>query len=247
MRFPRIKLTPKLLSLAYRFVDLEASSEVAQPDGRFLEYGFVIQRLISVPPAKALDVGCTAKTNYLTPTLVLLGWEVYGIDLREFRFQHPNFHLVIGDIRATEFPDAFFDCVYAVSTIEHIGLSGRYGVDAHDPRGDARTVAEIARILRPEGKLLVTVPYGQREVQRPATRVYDKEALAALFANWKVETETYYTLDLESGVWQAAEEAAAAQTKHVLGKREALACLELTLRERQQRKQADLALSPAPI
>ncbi len=230
MTFPRIKLTPRLLSLAYRFVDLEASSEVAQPDGRFLEYGFVIQRLMSVPPGKALDVGCTARTNYLTPTLVLLGWDVYGIDLREFRFEHPNFHLVIGDIRATEFPDAFFDCVYAVSTIEHIGLSGRYGVDEHDPRGDARTVAEIARILRPGGKLLVTVPYGQREILRPQTRVYDRQALGELLTRWNFDVATYYTLDHERGVWQAAEEPAAAQTKHVLGKREALACLELTLR-----------------
>jgi SAM-dependent methyltransferase len=113
-------------------------------------------------PGKVLDVGCAATRNYLPASLALLGWEVWGIDIREWKFKFPNFHFVVGDIRQTTFPDNFFDCVYAVSTLDHIGLSGRYGITKYDPQGDFKAIREIARILRNEGTLLITIPYGKK-------------------------------------------------------------------------------------
>ncbi|GAI40803.1 unnamed protein product, partial [marine sediment metagenome] len=104
----KFKLSPKLIRFAYRFFDVEASSEAAPPDERIIEYSFVIQKLDSLPRGKVLDVGCTARLNYLPAALASLSWEVWGIDLREFKFRHPNFHFVLGDIRNTNFPDNFF-------------------------------------------------------------------------------------------------------------------------------------------
>src|SRR5690348_11391025 len=54
-----------------------------------------------------------------------------------------------GDILALPFPDASFDFVFATDILEHVD-------------DDGRAAAEIARILVPGGKALITVPTFQR-------------------------------------------------------------------------------------
>ena len=204
--FPKLKLSPRIIKFAYRFLDVEASAETAPPDGRIIEYSFIIQKLAQAPRGKVLDVGCTARLNYLPAALASLGWQVWGIDLREFKFKHPNFRFISGSIWNTNFPDNFFDAVYAVSTIEHLGLSGRYGITKEDAEGDVRAVREIARILRPDGIFLCTVPYGKEaRIIKPLQRVYDKSSLERLFRNWTWKDEVYYSQD-DKGYWVSMPE-----------------------------------------
>jgi len=227
MRFPKLKLSPGLLRFAYRFVDVEASGEAAPPDGRMIEYSFVIGKLASLVKGKVLDVGCVARLNFLPATLASIGWEVYGIDVRQFKFRFPNFHFVLGDITRTDFPDSFFDAVYAVSTLEHIGLSGRYGIGNYDPEGDAKAVGEIRRILRGGGRLLVTLPCGKEKRQTTLNRVYTQDGLKELFSNWEIKDKVFYTQDNE-GFWIPVVEEEAGR----LGKdKEAIALLELILQK----------------
>jgi SAM-dependent methyltransferase len=224
---PKLKLTPRLVRLAYRFIDVEASAEAAPPDGRIIEYAFAIEKLIVLGAGKTLDVGCTARLNYLPPTLCSLGWEVWGIDLREFKFRHSNFHFVLGDIRKTDFPDNFFDAVYAVSTLEHIGLSGRYGITKKDTGGDARAVEETARILRPGGRLICTVPWGrQARIISPLQRIYDQPGLESLFEHWVKKDERWYGQG-DDGCWTALSHQDALKVENPQGDT-ALALLELT-------------------
>lgn len=217
--FPKLRLSSGLLRLASHFVDYEA--EALPPDGRIIEYGFVTYKLSGVSRGKVLDVGCTARHNYILPTLALSGWEVWGIDVREFKFKHPNFHFVLGDISHTSFPDDFFDCVYVISTLEHIGLSGYYGVTEADPEGDAKAVREISRVLGTGGKLLATVPYARRQFIRPGARVYDKHGLQKLFSDYELKEKTLYIQDSD-GFWIPITE----ETIQERGK-EGIALLEL--------------------
>ena len=223
---PKLKLNAKLLKIAYQFVDVEASAETAIPDQRIIEYAFVIEKLAKLPLGKVRDVGRTARLNFLPAALIALGWEVWGIDLREFKFKHPNFHLILGNIGKTDFPDNYFDAVYAVSTLEHIGLSGRYGVNKEDLHADAKTVKEIARILRPGGKLLCTVPYG-REVKiiKSLQRIYDNKSLEKLFDNWKRNDISWYSRKTD-GYWTSLSDKEATEVENPQGE-SALALLEL--------------------
>lgn len=225
MQFPKFKVGPNLIKFAYRFLDIEASGEAGPPDGRIIEYSFVLGKLVSLTKGRLLDVGCVARLNPVPATLAFIGWEVYGIDLRQFKFTFPNFHFVLGDITKTDFPDSFFDAVSAVSTLEHIGLKGRYGITNYDPEGDAKAVKEIRRILRRGGRLLVTLPFGEEKRQTTLNRVYNRDNLKELFSGWEIKDKIFYSQDSQ-GFWvPVVEEEAQGMGKN----KEAIALLELAL------------------
>lgn len=229
---PKINVSLETMRRLYRmayavmglFVNLEAVEDGVL-NSRLIEYPFVLQKLDGQPRGRVLDVGCTDSGNIVAPTLAALGWQVYGVDTREFKFKHPNFSFVREDIRKTSFPDGFFLWVYAISTVEHIGLAGRYGVKVDDPEGDFKAVTEIRRLLGPGGRFLLTLPYGQGGVVKPAERVYDKSRLRRLLAEWSVQEETYHHLD-SRGEWHQASEEVAGRTRTPGGV--AIALLELT-------------------
>ena len=230
---PKLKLSPRLARTAYatlqrigyHFVDLDFESSFL--DSRVIEYSFVISRLVGRQRGRALDVGCTDSGNMVPLILVSLGWEVYGIDIREFRFEHPSFHFTHGDIRNTSFADDFFDYVCAVSTLEHIGVRGRYSVikEEPEPEGDIKAVSEIARIVRPGGTFLITIPYGKRQLVKPLQRVYDESSLQKLFPQWEIREETYCIL--KDGYYVTTSKEIAEQQDYLKGER-ALALLEFT-------------------
>jgi len=68
--------------------------------------------------------------------------ELYGKVCREAKARCPGLHVVPGDIRSMPFPDASFDVILDLSTIDHIP----------DP---ARAFDEYRRVLVPGGMLLV--------------------------------------------------------------------------------------------
>ncbi len=121
------------------FFDLDSFDQTA--DARVFEYSFVIGRLSQLPIGKVLDVGCSSRSNVLAPALASLGWKVYGIDTRQFNLTYPGFQFVQGDVTKMDFPEGFFDAVYAVSTLEHMGLAGRYGIQKNDLSADYKAIS----------------------------------------------------------------------------------------------------------
>jgi SAM-dependent methyltransferase len=80
-----------------------------------------------------------------------------------------------------------FDVIISFSSIEHDGL-GRYG-DPIDPEGDFKGVAELRRLLKPDGLFLLGLPYAQNEgkpgspgprIEGNLHRIYGAERLARL-------------------------------------------------------------------
>lgn len=199
----KLRLTLPLLKLAAFFIDYEAES--LPPDGRIVEYGYVAGKLAKFTPSKILDVGCTARFNYIPATLCFSGWEVDGIDTRKWLFSHPNFRLIIGDARCIVMPDETYDCVYAISTIEHIGLRGYYGERELDVDGDIKTVREIHRVLKPKGILIITVPCKKNYEGNRGARFYDANRLSRLIEGFTLVDEVFYTQG-KDGKWKLIEQ-----------------------------------------
>jgi len=157
---------------------------------RIFERPFVF---LNLPPPekniKVLDAGCSF--SVLSLEMASIGYKVWGIDLIDYPFQHPNLEFLKADISAMPFPDNFFDAAAAISTIEHVGI-GHYGDPVYE-NGDYKAVNEIRRVLKPGGKFIITVPYGKKMVIENFLRIYDEVELRRLLSGFKIEKIFYFT------------------------------------------------------
>jgi SAM-dependent methyltransferase len=159
--------------------------EVRLVSERILESIFVHTRLPS-PPARVLDLGCAESTNALE--IASLGYQVTGVDLRELPLTHPSLAMVKADMARLPLADDSFDVAVSLSTIEHVGLDW-YG---QSPQGcsDLRAADEVLRVLRPGGRFILTVPFGQKDTT-DLQRIYDQDSLGQLLGRFRV-VETMY-------------------------------------------------------
>lgn len=100
------------------------------------------------PRGKGLDVGCG--TGVLAARLAAAGFDMTGADPSEgmleiLRARRPEVAAVRAPGSALPFPDAAFDLVLSVATLHHIA----------DPGDVRRTLAEMVRVTRPGGQVLV--------------------------------------------------------------------------------------------
>lgn len=182
---------------------------------RVIDYPFVLSNLQVPIGVKILDLGCLG--SILPIEMASLGYRVWGLDLGDYPLEHPNLTFVRGDVTHMPFEPCFFDVVTAVSTLEHIGLE-RYG-DHGDSRGDRKAVEEITRVLKPGGRLLLTVPFGRRGVAKwkgvNLHRAYDWTAVRDLVQGLDIVHSRFYMR--RGDVWMAAtkEEAESADALQV--------------------------------
>jgi SAM-dependent methyltransferase len=99
-------------------------------------------------PGTGLDVGCG--TGALAGRLAAAGYRMTGIDpsagmLAILRARRPAVAAVQGSGTALPFPDAGFDVTLSVATLHHIA----------DPGDVRRTLAEMVRVTRPGGRIVV--------------------------------------------------------------------------------------------
>jgi SAM-dependent methyltransferase len=184
---------------------------------RYLEYAAVLQALGLWPGAFILDVG---SSNSLLPIyLATQGYAVLSVDIDDCRlkqqrkrllrlegklFPTGRLHFEHQDARAFTLKNNTFDCVTAISVLEHI-----------PDEGDKEAVREMARVVKPGGLVIITVPYGTKYFQgRPpqttaaTQRVYSESALAERLAKPSLLSEGhrwYFInrgIDFERKVWR---------------------------------------------
>lgn len=97
---------------------------------------------------RLLDVGCAAGA-FLVAMREQANWQVEGVELSEetakVACQQNGLKVFAGTLEQAAFPDNYFDAVTLWDVLEHL----------HDPVG---TLAEISRILRPGGVVVIRVP-----------------------------------------------------------------------------------------
>jgi SAM-dependent methyltransferase len=120
-----------------------------------------------------LDVGCG--TSPLPVYLALKGATVHAVDLRAenvaaqrhlAEFHGRRLTASAMDVTGLRYPDATFDRVYATSVLEHL------------PRADQpRAAAELARVLKPGGLLLLGLDFDEAEGPDGRAALFDRLAL----------------------------------------------------------------------
>jgi len=183
----------------------EGSVEVRSVNERVAEVPFAMRALASLrPPARILDVGSGEST--LPLSLASLGYSVTALDPRPLRLRHPLLESVESTLEDFSADPGSYDAVCCISTVEHFGI-GAYGEHASDEDADLAALARLRELVKPDGFLVLTVPFGEPR-PGPDQRVYDEERLRRLLDGWEVaERELVTRIDRRTWVSIAAADA----------------------------------------
>lgn len=138
----------------------------------------------------ALDIGPGARGR-LAVHAIKQGWNVIAVDLVSCQFKHPKFTHIQQDFATVKF-DRKFDLIINVSSIEHFGIPGRYGVTEFDAAADLRAMQKARDLMNPGAKMILTIPLGKDAVLIPFHRVYGREYLPRLFSGYTVTVQEYW-------------------------------------------------------
>jgi 2-polyprenyl-3-methyl-5-hydroxy-6-metoxy-1,4-benzoquinol methylase len=98
-------------------------------------------------PGRLLDVGCGS--GEFLAGMAVLGWEAFGTDFDEQAIaaakRHRSVQVACGSLAQQQFADDWFDAITLSNVIEHVP----------DPQD---TFRELARILKPSGRLVIVTP-----------------------------------------------------------------------------------------
>ena len=142
-------------------------------DERIVEYPWIFSN-INNDPTKLLDAGSTFNFKEIIELDVI---QKKNLSILTF-YPEPNcFHVkcisyVYSDLRDIPFKDELFDEVVCQSTIEHIAMDNSiygYKPDANDINSQSKNyeylkaITELLRVLKKNGSLFITFPYGRFE------------------------------------------------------------------------------------
>ena len=148
------------------------------------DYGFrLCERIIEYPwlfskledrNSKILDAGSILNFRYLLEHPVLKNKKLSILTLAPEGncFFDKSINYLYEDLRNIPFQNTYFDEIICISTLEHINMDNTiYGEEklsgkTHDGVPDfayADVIKEFIRILKPCGKIYITVPYGKFE------------------------------------------------------------------------------------
>jgi SAM-dependent methyltransferase len=123
---------------------------------RYLEFPDTLRELEPHPGDRILDL---ASPKLMAVELARRGAEVTSVDAyapeisrwRALTEGQRGLRFAIADGRALPFADACFHCAYAISVLEHVPAEG-----------DLQALRELARVVKPGGRVVITVPYADR-------------------------------------------------------------------------------------
>jgi SAM-dependent methyltransferase len=159
-------------------------------------------------PGKAIEFGC--EQGFMSLMAAQRGFHVIANDLQQqaFTWEHPEVEFVRGDFLKLAFPASHFDLAINCSSVEHVGVAGRYGIGVQQDDGDIQVMEGLARILKPHGLLLMTAPCGRDTLMAPWCRVYGPERLPRLFDAFTVVKQEFWVKNNQMQWARCSREAA---------------------------------------
>jgi 2-polyprenyl-3-methyl-5-hydroxy-6-metoxy-1,4-benzoquinol methylase len=164
---------------------------------RDIEWSWIASQMPS-GPGEALDFG--NGSSHLGLIAAHRGFLVTAVDLEpvQWPYAHHNLHFIRGDILKLPLPENHFDLVINCSTVEHVGLAGRYSVTEDRAGGDLEAMARLRELMKPNGVMLLTMPVGQDAVFAPLCRVYGAQRLPQLLKGFTIEKEVFWAKNTQN-------------------------------------------------
>jgi SAM-dependent methyltransferase len=136
-------------------------------DERVVEYPWLFSRGLS---GRVLDAGSVLNHRHVIERLEprIDGLTIVTLAPEPASFTELGVSYLYEDLRELPFRDGWFDEIVCLSTLEHVGMDNSgYGAEApraEDPRAEAAAaLRELLRVVRPGGRVHVSVPFGRRE------------------------------------------------------------------------------------
>jgi glycosyltransferase involved in cell wall biosynthesis/SAM-dependent methyltransferase len=184
-------------------------------DERVVEFPWALTRDLT---GVVLDAGSTLNHPHILIRVRPLVEELHVVTLapEQQAFPFLDVSYLYADLRELPVQDATYDRVVSISTLEHVGMDnvqyGDHRPRSQDERADlAAAIGELRRVLKPGGKLFLTVPYG-----RPADlgwqRIFDADGIAEIVDAFGAEPMRRECFRYDDNGWarSSAEEAAGA-------------------------------------
>jgi hypothetical protein len=148
----------------------------------FYQGSWLARRLSATKPQFHVDVG----SSVTMLSVLSAGVPIVFLDYRPLAVQLLGLHCVGGTATKLPFQDNAVVSLSSLHVIEHIGL-GRYG-DPLDAQGSRRAAGELARVLRPGGRLFLSVPVGRERVCFNAHRVHAPRTIQSFLPDLRLES-----------------------------------------------------------
>ncbi len=132
----------------------------------FYQGAWLARRISCVKPTFHVDVG----SSVAMVSVLSAGIPMLFLDYRPLAVSLSGLQSVAGNATRLPFQDDSILSLSSLHVIEHVGL-GRYG-DPLDSGGSRRAANELQRVLRPGGRLFLSVPVGRERVCFNAHRVH---------------------------------------------------------------------------
>jgi len=133
---------------------------------RFVEYPWLLTRL-TPGTGLLLDAGSALNHDYLLSHEALKPKTLVIVTLAPERtFPSPRISYLYGDLRKTILKNDCFDEIACISTLEHVGMNNTLlytkdrAFDEISPLDYEQVIVELKRLLKPGGRLFITVPFG---------------------------------------------------------------------------------------
>jgi SAM-dependent methyltransferase len=173
----------------------------AGTDERVIEIPWALSRLVG--SGRVLEVGYAFAEPVYLAGLLRAGVELVGVDLAERDVE--GMERITADVRTLPLPDDSVDQVLLVSTLEHVGADNTgYGLEAEDaPASRVDALRELARVVRSNGSIVVTVPLGA-PADQGWFRLDDVPGWTKLFATAGLFVEDQEAYELTDAGWRSA-------------------------------------------
>lgn len=135
-------------------------------DERCVEYPWLLSRLKPGPEC-VLDAGSSLNHEFILERSVFKDKKLHILTLSPGRncLWRKGISYLFHDLREIPILDQYYDTIACVSTLEHVGMDNRSFTksETHDERRPEDFIVallEMRRVLKPGGRIFITVPYG---------------------------------------------------------------------------------------